>query len=72
VEGRKWLQNTYTNRFNVRQRAGEGLRKPLQVRGGGGELPDYGSLVDCIHLNPARAGPVSERQFLAARKRGAI
>ena len=64
IEGMKWLQNTYTRRFEALQReapsVGKGVRGPLQVRGGGGRIAqDYGSLVDYIHLNPARAGIVS-------------
>jgi putative transposase len=64
VEGMKWLQNTYTRRFNVRHRAWGRLfgdrYKSVVVEG---ELPAYyGSLVDYIHLNPARAGIVSGRR----------
>ena len=64
VEGMKWLQNTYTRRFNVRHRAWGRVfgdrYKSVVVEG---ELPEfYGSLVDYIHLNPARAGIVSGRR----------
>ena len=64
VEGMKWLQNTYTRRFNVRHRAwGRVFGDRGQVRGGGGGIARYyGSLVDYIHLNPARAGIVSGRR----------
>jgi putative transposase len=53
VEGMKWLQNTYTRRFNVRHRAWGRLfgdrYKAVVVEG---EMPAYyGSLVDYIHLN---------------------
>ena len=64
VEGMKWLQNTYTRRFNVRHRAWGRVfgdrYKSVVVEG---ELPEYyGSLVDYIHLNSARAGIVSGRR----------
>ena len=64
VEGMKWLQNTYTRRFNVRHRAWGRVfgdrYKSVVVEG---ELPEYyGSLVDYIHLNPVRAGIVSGRR----------
>ena len=60
VEGMKWLQNTYTRRFNVRHRQWGRVfgdrDKSVVVEG---EQPEYyGSLVDYIHLNPARAGIV--------------
>ena len=64
VEGMKWLQNTYTRRFNVRHRAwgrvfGDRYKRVVVE----GELPEYyGSLVDYIHLNPARAAIVSGRR----------
>ena len=42
IEGMKWLQNTYTRRFEALQReapsVGKGVRGPLQVRGGGGRI----------------------------------
>ena len=64
VEGMKWLQNTYTRRFNLRHRAWGKVfgdrYKSVVVEG---ELPDYyGRLVDYIHLNPARSGIVSGRR----------
>ena len=64
VEGMKWLQNTYTRRFNVRHRAWGTVfgdrYKSVVVQG---ELPeDYESLVDYIHLNPARSGIRSGRR----------
>ena len=61
VEGMKWLQNTYTRRFNVRHRAwGRVFGDRYKCVVVEGELPEYyGSLVDYIHLNPARAGIVS-------------
>ena len=61
VEGMKWLQNTYTRRFNVRHRAwGRCLATGYKAVVVEGELPEYyGSLVDYIHLNPVRAGVVS-------------
>jgi putative transposase len=64
VEGMKWLQNTYTRRFNVRHRAwGRVFGDRYKCVVVEGELPEYyGSLVDYIHLNPARAGIVSGRR----------
>ena len=64
VEGMKWLQNTYTRRFNLRHRARGRVfgdrYKSVVVEG---ELPEYyGSLVEYIHLNPARVGIVSGRR----------
>ena len=58
VEAMKWLQNTYTRRFNSRHRAwgrvfGDRYKSVLVDReGGGAYLP---TLLDYIHLNPARA-----------------
>ena len=61
IEGMKWSQNTYTRRFNVRHRAwGRVFGDRYKCVVVEGELPEYyGSLVDYIHLNPARAGIVS-------------
>lgn len=56
VEGMKWLQNTYTRRFNVRHvqwgRLFGGRYKSVLVEGEGYY---YERLMDYIHLNPARA-----------------
>ena len=42
IEGMKWLQNTYTRRYEALQReapsVGKGVRRPLQVRGDGGRI----------------------------------
>lgn len=58
VEGMKWLQNTYTRRFNTRHRLWGRLfgdrYKAVPVEEGSDFY--YGSLVDYIHLNPVRAG----------------
>jgi REP element-mobilizing transposase RayT len=57
VEGMKWLQNTYTRRFNVRHSQWGRLfgdrYKSVLVEGQGYY---YETLMDYIHLNPARAG----------------
>ena len=67
VAGMKWFQNTFTRRINTRNQKGGhlfgGRYKAILV-----ESPDYGkgkkwtnylsTLVDYIHLNPARAGMV--------------
>lgn len=57
VAGMKWLQGTYTQRFNARHKLGghllEGRYKALPVDCSGGDyFPTVGSY---IHLNPARA-----------------
>jgi len=57
VSGMKWLQGTYTQRFNSRHKLWghllQGRYKALMVDGAGG---DYFSTVGSyIHLNPARA-----------------
>jgi putative transposase len=59
VEGMKWLQNTYTRRFNVRHQQWGRLfgdrYKAVLVEGGGYY---YETLLNYIHLNPVRAGLV--------------
>ena len=57
VAGMQWLQNTLTRRFNVRHRAwgrvfGDRYKAVLVE---GGERFYYETLLDYIHLNPARA-----------------
>jgi hypothetical protein len=56
VEGMKWVQNTYTRRFNVRHglwgRLFGDRYKSVLVEGEGFY---YETLLDYIHLNPARA-----------------
>jgi putative transposase len=60
VDGMKWLQNTYTRRFNVRHgfwgRLFGDRYKSILVEGAGFY---YETLMDYIHLNPARAKLVS-------------
>jgi putative transposase len=57
VAGMKWLQNTYTRRFNTRHRLWGRLfgdrYKAIPVEGRSGDF--YGGLVNYVHLNPARA-----------------
>jgi len=59
VAGMKWLQNTYTRRFNIRHRLWGRLfgdrYKAVPVEGEGYY---YETLLDYIHLNPVRAGLV--------------
>ena len=59
VAGMKWLQNTYTRRFNIRHRLWGQLfgdrYKAVPVEGG---AYYYETLLDYIHLNPVRAGLV--------------
>ena len=60
VEGMKWLQNTYTRRFNTRHRLWGRLfgdrYKAVLTEGREGYY--YSSLMDYIHLNPVRVGLV--------------
>jgi putative transposase len=64
VEGMKWLQNTYTRRFNVRHRKWGRLfgdrYKAVVVEGSAGDY--YRTLLDYIHLNPVRAGLIEPRR----------
>ncbi len=57
VEGMQWLQNAYTRRFNTRHRGWGRLfgdrYKAVPVEGEGYY---YETLLDYVHLNPARAG----------------
>jgi REP element-mobilizing transposase RayT len=61
VEGMKWLQNTYTRRFNTRHglwgRLFGDRYKAVLVEGREGYY--YRTLMDYIHLNPVRARAVS-------------
>mgnify|MGYP001224274109 CR=1 FL=1 len=58
VAGMAWLQNTYTRRHNVRHRLWGhvfgGRYKAVLVDGEDGNY--FGTLIDYVHLNPARAG----------------
>jgi REP element-mobilizing transposase RayT len=58
VEGMKWLQNTWTKRFNARHRLSGHLfgdrYKAVLVEEG----EHLGTLIDYVHLNPFRAGLV--------------
>jgi REP element-mobilizing transposase RayT len=62
VAGMKWLQNTYTRRFNIRHRLWGRLfgdrYKAVLVEGEGFY---YETLLDYIHLNPVRAGLAKRR-----------
>lgn len=60
VAGMKWLQNTYTRRFNSRHRLWGRLfgDRYKAVLSEGGSDYYYGSLMDYIHLNPVRVGLV--------------
>jgi len=69
VAGMKWLQNTYTRRFNVRHKQWGRLfgdrYKAVLVEGSTGYY--YETLLDYIHLNPVRAGLVDCRQGQSLR-----
>ena len=62
VSGMKWLQNTYTRRFNIHHRLWGRLfgdrYKAMPVEGEGFY---YETLLDYIHLNPVRAKLVKPR-----------
>jgi len=64
VVGMKWFQNTYTRRLNTRHRKWGhvfgGRYKAILVQGEGGGYLE--TLMDYVHLNPARAGLVSPRK----------
>ncbi len=65
VAGMKWLQGTFTQRFNsFHQRHGhllQGRYKAVPVHA---ENPTYWDALSCyIHLNPVRAGLVGSRQM---------
>jgi putative transposase len=66
VAGMAWLQNTYTRRHNVRHRLWGhvfgGRYKAVLVDGEDGNY--FGTLIDYVHLNPARAGLVTPREGL--------
>ena len=61
VAGMRWLQNTYTRRFNVRNQLWGhvfgGRYKAVLVENREFGSGDYlGNLIDYVHLNPIRAG----------------
>lgn len=64
VDGMRWLQNTYTRRFNVRNsmwgHVFGGRYKAILLDHDDEEGYYYRSLLDYIHLNPARAGLLSD------------
>lgn len=64
VEGMKWLQNTYTRRFNVRHKGWGRLfgdrYKAILVEGDNSYY--YETLLDYIHLNPVRAGLIKSNK----------
>ena len=71
VSGMSWLQNTYTRRFNTRHKQwgclfGDRYKSILidddHKNGGSSYLA---SLLDYVHLNPARAGIVTPRKKVA-------
>jgi REP element-mobilizing transposase RayT len=65
VSGMSWLQNTYTRRFNARHKKwgrlfGDRYKSILieEERSGGGSSY-LATLLDYVHLNPARAGLIA-------------
>ena len=73
VDGMKWLQNTYTRRFNIRHRLWGRLfgdrYKAVPVESEGFY---YETLLDYIHLNPVRAGLVKAQKAQTARAGGSV
>jgi putative transposase len=69
VEGMKWLQNTYTRRFNIRHgnwgRLFGDRYKAVLVEGK--QAAYYETLTDYIHLNPVRAGRIKPKQGASLR-----
>lgn len=69
VAGMKWLQNTYTRRFNSRHKLWGRLfgdrYKAVLSEGGSGYY--YCSLMDYIHLNPVRVGLVRTAEGQSVR-----
>ncbi len=67
VEGMKWLQNTYTRRLNTKHqlwgRVFGDRYKSIIVENDKGHY--FTTLMDYIHLNPARAGLVGAEQSVA-------
>ena len=62
--GMKWLQNTFTRRFNVRHRKwgrvfGDRYKAVLVE---GTSAHHYGALLDYIHLNPVRARMIRPKE----------
>jgi putative transposase len=62
VEGMKWLQNTYTRRFNIRHRKWGRLFGAATKRCWWRENRPRETLADYIHLNPARAGLIKPKE----------
>jgi hypothetical protein len=64
VDGMRWLQNTYTRRFNVRNlmwgHVFGGRYKAILLDQDDTDGYYYRSLLDYIHLNPARSGFLSD------------
>jgi len=71
VEGMKWLQNTFTRRFNCRHRKWGRLfgdRYKAVVIEGGEELSFYlETVIDYVHLNSVRAGIISPQRGESVR-----
>ena len=60
VDGMKWLQGTYTQRYNARHKVRghlfQGRYKAVPVEAGGEDDNYFAVVSTYIHLNPARAG----------------
>ena len=70
VDGMKWLQTTYTMRFNTRhQQRGHlfaGRYHAMVVEADNAHY--FSTIIDYIHLNPARAGLARPQTFLSGSK----
>jgi REP element-mobilizing transposase RayT len=69
VEGMKWLQNTYTRRFNTRHglwgRLFGDRYKAVVTEGRRGDY--FCTMLDYLHLNPVRAGLVAPKRSQSVR-----
>lgn len=70
VEGMKWLQTTYSMRFNKKHgfqgHLFAGRYKSMLIEANNAHY--FSTIVDYIHLNPARAGLVRSHNFISANK----
>lgn len=70
VEGMKWLQTTYSMRFNRKHgfvgHLFAGRYKSMLVEATNAHY--FSTIIDYIHLNPARAGLVRAHNFITANK----
>ena len=70
VDGMKWLQTAYTQRFNARHRMRghlfAGRYHAMVVEADNAHY--FSTIIDYIHLNPARSGLARRHTFLSRQK----